>query len=337
MTSDPPSTSAALQSAADSAAARIQGALSRRWREPRDPEQRKILAKIYQAIRWLQEIDDRGGAATSTRSSALRLLAEDPTTMSLDGLIAVMDAWDRTLIDVGDDDYLASLLRTELVRDRGPKTSVLTWSDVFSMKDREDWLVRLAADGGFAEGRGLAQEQLRELYRARTSEYEIGRSRDAMASRVLWVGTVVLAIVAVPLLVGVGLRDAVWTSFAAGAVGGAVSGARNIRAAARRISALRALIPVTILQPVIGAAVGIVVLALVTAGGPKVLNTAFFDTANLWAYSGFLAFAAGYSEPKFIRVVEHLFNAVLDPEPAKAKPAPSDGPADPAIGTSPPG
>jgi hypothetical protein len=320
-----------LQTPADSTSARIQDALARRWRSPRDPEQRKILAKIWQAISWLQEIDDRGGLTPAVRRSALRLLAEDPTTMSLDGVIAAMDAWDRLLIDTGDEAYLASLLRMELVRDRGASTSVLTWSAVFSTKDRDGWLERLATDGAFAAGRALAQEQLRELYRARTSDYEIGRSRDAMANRVLWVGTLVLASVVALLLIGVARGDAVWTSFAAGALGGALSGAGNIETATRRISALRALIPVTFLQPVIGAAVGVIVLALITAAGPKVLNTALFDTTDLWALGGFLAFAAGYSEPKFIGVVEHLFDAVLDPvskaDPAAEAPAPASAPA----------
>src|SRR4029453_17262643 len=140
-----------IQTQGDRRAGEILRALSR-WglRRPRDGEQGKVLAKVYQAIRAAQEIDGRGGLVEPQRSMAGRLLRTEAPQIGLDSLPALMDAWDRTLLETRDEAYIRSVLMAEVVRGRrqGP-TTVVTWGEVYPKgnDDAAETVVR-ALDAG---------------------------------------------------------------------------------------------------------------------------------------------------------------------------------------------
>lgn len=317
------SETADLQSLAERRAEEIVRSLSRGFlRGPFDSERRKILAKVYMAIRWAQEIDARGGLRPPECSMVVQLLASDATKLGLDALLALMDTWDRTLIETGDDKYVRTLLRAELVRDRQAKTTVMTWSDVFSEDDRTRWEGLLAEDPKPPIELEQAETQLLQLYRTRINQYDLERARDVMSVQLLWQASIAVAILVAGLVFILTRADPLYTSAAAGALGGAISGARQVRDAPRRIGALRGLRPLAVLQPLVGASAGLFAYLLINAGANNILNPTLITEANRWAVFGIAAFALGFSEPVFIRVIERLTDALLKEEKkADSKPS----------------
>jgi hypothetical protein len=328
-----------IQSQGDRRAGEILRALSR-WglRRPRDGEQRKLLAKVYQAIRAAQEIDGRGVLVEPQRSMVGRLLRTEAPQIGLDSLLALMDAWDRTLLETRDEAYIRSVLMAEVVRDRrhGP-TTVVTWSEVYPRRDDSrgegagDLLRALDAGTTLTEAQVLeGSNRLLQLYRARTALYQLERARDEVSNRLLWFASSIILAVGAALVAALLTKDALWVSAAAGALGGCISSTVQVRAAPRRIGALRALAPLTFLQPLIGASAGLVVFLLLSAGVGNVLNEDLLGGETSWAAFGLIAFVVGFSEPRFLKVIDNLADSFLRDEPG-----PATQPAQPA-GSAPP-
>jgi hypothetical protein len=294
------------------------------WRGyPRDPEQRKLLEKIHIAIRWLQELEARGTLKGPQRAMALRLLAADPVMYRIDALLPLMDDWDRLLIETRDELYVRPLLAAELERDTKSSTSVVTWSRLFG-KERPFWADAIQQGTPLvADELTKAANQLLELYRARTSAYELHRARLHMTSRLLWWLSPFLAVLVGGLMIALTSRESVWIAALAGALGGLVSGAFRVRDQVKQINALRAFWPIAIVQPLLGAAAGLFLFLVVNVGVSGVLNADLVSEDNAWAVYGVVAFIAGFSQPIFLGVIDK-FADLLDP---KDEPNPAAGDA----------
>jgi hypothetical protein len=338
-----------IQTLADRRAGEIMRSLSR-WglRRPRDGEQRKVLAKVYQAIRAAQEIDARGGLKEPQRSMVARLLRTEATQIGLDSLLALMDVWDRTLVETRDEPYVRSVLMAEVVRGRRHgKTTVVTWNEVYARKDdarkddakqddakQDEELIRALQAGSDLDEMQLERgsNRLLQLFRARTALYQLERARDEVSSRLLWNASVIVLALAALLLVALQLENPIWISAAAGALGGCISSTVQVRAAPRRIGALRAYVPLEVLQPLIGASAGLVTFLLLSAGVRNVFNPSLLGGTNSWAVYGLVAFVAGFSEPRFLKTVDNLADSFLRDEPTQP-PADDTQPAPGAAAT----
>jgi hypothetical protein len=316
---------------ADARANAILAALSRRFLGPRDSEQRKTLAKIYAAIRSAQRMEIAASLHDPQRAIVRTLLGVDASTLSLDALLAQMDVWDRTLIETGDELYVTALLRTELVRDRQQQaTSVVLWSGLYD--DRDLWMGRLASGKPLAEHLAPATTRLLGLYRARTALYQLERAREQLSREMLSVASLIGLVLVVFLAVAIALQGTVLLAAAAGALGGSLSGTRQLRDSARRINVLRSFEPLAVLQPLVGAGAGLVVVLLISAGSGSILNAQLLASENAWAVYGLVAFVVGYSEPVFIRVIDRLAVSIAADEPAPGDVPPQQ--AEPPAGPS---
>jgi hypothetical protein len=313
-----------LQKAADVQALAILEFLSKSrakvWSGYRgDPEQRKLLEKIHIAIRWLQELDGRDALTEAQRGMAARLLAANPVMYGVDPLIALMDDWDRLLIETRDETYVRTLLAAELVRSSS-RTSVVVWSRLFG-QDPPFWLDAILS-GRRLEPEEIAgaSNQLLELYRTRTIDYELARARIHMTSRLLWWLSPFLAILVGGLMIALTSRESVWIASFAGALGALVSGALRVRDQVKQINALRAFWPVVVVQPLLGAAAGLFLYLIANVGVKGVLSADLLSSENAWALYGVLGFVAGFSEPIFLGVIDK-FAELVDPKEGSSPPA----------------
>ncbi len=111
----------------------------------------------------------------------------------------------------------------------------------------------------------------------------------------------VAATVAVLHSGGGGIARAILAALA-GALGGTVSGAYRLRDQIENLNEVRAFKPALWVQPLIGAAAGLVLLLVLESG-------LLGNDAATWQRAGLLAFAAGFSEPFFLGVVNRVTTA----------------------------
>jgi hypothetical protein len=289
------------------------------WRRrppPRDPEHRKLLRRLHAA---LIEVPRMAGAADA-RTRAAELLDFEPRSLGLDATAELVNAWDQLLIDHGPEGFVRGLLAVEQVRDasgQGPTT----WREVFGepMPKGDSTDAWHAIDAGAALGTTdqAARRMLSVLYAARGSLYELDRARMMQKAYYLWRLVPVLLVLIVGLAVLVGTIDdgpsgqTIFAAALAGALGGAVSGTFKLRDQVSRIGQLRAFQPAIVVQPLLGAAAGLFLLA--------VLESRLIDIdwgGQDWAEAAVFAFAAGFSEPFFLGVVSRITAIGEEDEPA---------------------
>ena len=271
---------------------------------PRDPELRKLLGRIHTAIREARRIEAESEAGLGAgRARATQLLEVDPRGMSIDAVLELIDGWDQLLIEHGDSLYVSSLLIAEHTRDQQQTTSA-TWSGVFGAVPAAGWDKVAVGERLTDSERDEAVHQLAGLYRARSILYDLERARRQMQVRYLWLLTPVIAILVIGLVLAMSARmpgAPLPIVIVAGALGASVSGARKLRDEVPNINALRAFAPAIVVQPLLGAAAGLLLL-LALESGLLGLET----SGEGWALAGALAFAAGFSEPVFLGVVARI-------------------------------
>jgi hypothetical protein len=288
---------------------------------PRDPELRKLLGRVHTAIRDSQRLAAEHPQVfdDEARARAVTLLRREPSELGLDTALAMVDGWDQLLIERGDERYIRDLLATELARDR-IDTTATTWSDVFGSPAPSE----IAEDLGTGQQLGgrtveAARNQLAELYRARSTLYDLSRARLAMKGHHLWVLAPVLLVLIVGLAVMIALAggdlDSILLATFAGAVGATVSGTLKLRDQIRTINALREFRPAVLVQPLVGAAAGLFLL-LVLESGVIELDWGGSD----WAIDGAVAFVAGFAEPFFLGVVKRVAEIGGSPGPPTREP-----------------
>jgi hypothetical protein len=276
-------------------------------RRPRDPELRKLLGRIHTAIRDVRrlEAESQNGLPHAAKERATQLLQEDLHRLSLDTALEAVDGWDQLLIEHGDERHVRDLLAAEFARDKIDTTAV-TWSVGLGDKPPEETAKAVAAGQPLDTDRLLAaRNQLAELYRTRSILYDLHRARLVMKSHHLKLLVPVLVVLVGVFAASIKIAGGEWRSVllvaVAGAVGAVMSGTRKLRDDIRNINDLRAFSSSVVVQPLLGAAAGLLLLLALESeifevnwGGPE------------WARQGAIAFVAGFSEPFLLGVVSRV-------------------------------
>ena len=133
---------------------------------------------------------------------------------------------------------------------------------------------------------------------------------DLRQNYLTWLGTVlVLLLIAVAAMAIVSARAGLWAdvllAIFAGALGGTLSGVIRLRAPEQRLTTLKNLGLVMLVQPLVGAVGGIILFALWKSGAFTVAGL----TKNRWASVAVVAFAGGFSERLFLRSIARIGGA----------------------------
>jgi len=291
--------------------------LARYWeRRRRNPELAKALAFVQRYLAEARNLldldDDHAPLRTADAGERLRdLLGRDVDKLSIDGAWELANELKRELLVVADVPYVWAHLEYEAERDKKPN-KWHRWSDHFPAKKLRV-LIAARSNGGVGGSvdRSVhldAVRSLRKLYELRAEEGLARRARAAQKCRYL---TALIPILLVPLLtLSASIYEAgradVWKDIglaaSAGALGATLSGTFRVRDRLIELDDLRSFWPAMRIQPLIGATAGLVTLSALKTGAVDIEASA---TAS-WAAVALFTFAAGFSEPFFLGLVERV-------------------------------
>src|SRR2546425_86737 len=288
-----------------------------------DPELRKALGFIQAELGETRRLLALRGGAMSLRSQAAvpelkSLLWSDVERLSIDGAWELAGALKRLNLRLGDASYVAALLEHE--RRRAAQDGRWHgWEEHFERAELER-LVDVYRAGRATPAQHLqAVHRLTFLYLKRA---EAGRNRRARAAlKCLYLNR--LAPLLFLLLAGLGVALHVATggelwkpiilTASAGGLGSTLSGVFRVRDQLARLDELRGFWPTMRVQPFIGACAGLIVLLVLES---KAISLGSFSPDS-WASLGLLAFAAGFSEPFFLGIVQRVA-VIPDPKQERA-------------------
>jgi hypothetical protein len=282
--------------------------------EPRrpNPELAKALAFVQRYVAEARVLLDLDNEAAPFRPTDVcrrlrELLTRDVGKLSIDSAWELANELKRELLVLGDVPYVWTQLEYEAERDKKPH-KWHRWSDHFSAKKLRALLA--ARDNGSID-RSVhldAVRSLRKLYEARAEAGLERRVRAAQKCRYLtWLIAFALAALgALAASIYVVGGDGVWKDItlaaSAGALGAILSGIFRVRDRLVELDDLRSFWPAMRIQPFIGVTAGLVALFVLETGA---VDLAAGDTTS-WAAVALLAFAAGFSEPFFLGLVERV-------------------------------
>jgi hypothetical protein len=278
------------------------------------PERSKVLglvqAELSESSRLLSSDDPRDAAAEDELRA---LLLEHLRIRTVDDGWELVARLKRLNLRLGRRDraYVQSLLEYERAHVDDPH-HWHTWTMHFRKQELDGLLA------AYRNGAGAVQDRQRDhavtslnlLYLKRA---EAGRDRRAKAAmKDLYLKH--LALVLTPFVLGLGAvalvsttsSHSVWRAFAvsalAGALGSTLSGVLRLRDQLLRMDELRAFRPAMLVQPLVGASAGALVFLLLAS---HAFSVGSIDPAA-WPSPGVLGFAAGFSEPFFLGLVDRV-------------------------------
>jgi hypothetical protein len=284
---------------------------------PWDAEHRKLFARLLSSLGDLRRLEHDNRCLDDGTKARLALLLSAPRALgSTDSTIELVDEVRKALVPIGDERYLRPLLVDERSRDlrrksrqksgSSPGSTLIGWSDVYP-----DVSLSALLTGPFDIEK--VRTLLLSFYECRRERYRLHRARVRMKADYL----LLLAPILFGLIAGLAIAIAVLHSGGggtartvlaalAGALGGSVSGAYRLRDQIEDLNQVRAFKPALWVQPLIGAAAGLILLLVLESG-------LLGQDASTWERTGLLAFAAGFSEPFFLGVVNRVTSAGADP------------------------
>jgi hypothetical protein len=298
-----------------------------RWIVPdrAHPELRKVLGALQAQVGETRRLLALPGRQdTPTREAAERelesLLQQDSLELPVDAAWELSGALKRFNLRLGDVAYLRSRLEYECNRSRTPG-HWHGWDAHFDGGELEQLLAAYRAGNPSAAQQAHAVDRLTFLYLMRE---EAGRDRRARgALKCLYLGR--LAVMLVALLAGLavavnsasdgGFWQTIVLSSCAGALGSTLSGVLKVRDQLTRLDELRGFWPAMRVQPFVGACAGLIVFLILDS---HAVSFGSMDPPG-WSSRGLLAFAAGFSEPFFLGLVQRV--AVV-PDPPAGEPKP---------------
>jgi hypothetical protein len=284
-----------------------------RWqRKVGSPELKKALGYLQSSIadarRLLALPPDALSLRTAEIEARLRDLLDQPVEM-----LTIDSAWElcgqvkAMLPLLANGDYMAAQLDYEAQRAKD-KSRWHGWNQHFG----KDELAQMRSNYGKREpSQALhrqAAEKLSFLYGQRTEAGRDRRARAGQKCRYLNALAPVLLALQAGLVIAIDFvaADEIWKAVAvagtAGALGAALSGTMRIRDDLRDLDDLRSFWPAIRVQPLVGATAGLVVLLVMESG---TLDMGSGDSGH-WAGRALLAFAAGFSEPFFLGLVQRV-------------------------------
>jgi hypothetical protein len=283
-------------------------------RRRQSPELAKALAFVRRYVAEARNLLDLDDEFAPLRTPELRARVEDLLNRSV-ARLSIDSAWElanelkRELLFLGDVSYVWAQLEYEAERDSKPH-KWHRWSEHFATKKLTALITARDRANVDRTVHVDAVRSLRKLYELRAEEGLERRARAEQKSRYL---TALIPILLVPLVTlsasvhEVG-RSGVWKDIAvaasAGALGAILSGIFRVRDRLVELDDLRSFWPAMRIQPLIGATAGLVTL-LVLETGTVDLRTGAGATAS-WATIALFTFAAGFSEPLFLGLVERV-------------------------------
>lgn len=292
-----------------------------------DPELRKALGVIQVRLSETRRLVAAEKAQDMLEhdpcgQELVSLLGPEPSELDIDAAWELSGAIRRLNVRFRNREFLASRLEYELRRSE-KAGQWHSWDKHFAMQELEE-LIKAFKHRTQAVTPPVVDRAIDRLTFLYLQREEAGRDRRARAalkrhylSR-LW-------IVLLLLLVGFGLSfnvatnwsiwEAVVLTLCAGALGSAVSGIFKVRDQLVQLDELRSFWPAMRVQPLIGACGGVILLLALQSHAISIGTVS--DGQSGW---GLLAFIAGFSEPFFLGIVQHV--AVVPDKPAApAEPA----------------
>lgn len=277
-----------------------------------NPELAKALAFVQRYVaeaRNLLDLDDeRAPLRTADVRERLRdLLHRDVDKLSIDSAWELANELKRELVVLGDVPYVWAQLEYEAERDKKPN-KWHRWSDHFAPAKLRA-LIAARSNGTVDEAVHLdAVRSLRKLYGIRAEEGLERRTRAEQKCRYLTalIPFLVFSLMALSASIHEVAGAGVWREIAlaasAGALGATLSGIFRVRDRLVELDDLRSFWPAMRIQPLIGAAAGLVTLFVLESGAVDLSAGA---TAP-WAALALFTFAAGFSEAFFLGLVERV-------------------------------
>jgi hypothetical protein len=286
-----------------------------RQRRRRNPELAKALAFVHryfaEARNLLELDDDQAPLRTAKVTERFRqLLSRELEKLSIDEAWELANDLKRELLLIADGSYVWAQLAYEVERDKKPN-KWHRWSEHFPAQKLRGLIEaqkeRCRDRKVDASVHLEAVRSLTKLYDLRAEEGLERRARAAQKCRYL---TALIPILLVPLAtLSASMHEAgadTWRHIAlaasAGALGATLSGTFRVRDQLVELDDLRSFWPAMRIQPLIGATAGLVTLFVLEAGA---LNVEV-DAAASWGAVALFTFAAGFSEPFFLGLVERV-------------------------------
>jgi hypothetical protein len=284
-----------------------------RWRRnARDPELNKALGYVRATVAEIRRLlalpSDELSLCTPEIKARLRDTLDQPV-----GSLTIDSAWDLytdlkgMLPFLGNADDVAARLDYEA--ERGNDASRWhPWTQHFSAEELQRLRENYDHEPVDPRLHRQATAKLSSLYAGRA---EAGRERRAKAAQkrryLNALGPVLLALQVVLVLAidAAAGEEEVWKQIfvagTAGALGATLAGTMKIRDDLRELDDLRSFWPAMRVQPLVGATAGLIVLLVIETG---TLDGG--GESGSWAGRALVAFAAGFSEPFFLGLVQRV-------------------------------
>jgi len=291
-----------------------------RWAPLRrvDPELRKALGVIQTRLSETRRLLGLSKSDVTLRTNAAvreltSLVQRDPGTLDIDGAWELAGALKRLNLRFGDREFLTSRLEYEQRR-ASAVGQWHGWNTHFDAQELVDLADAFKQRHATAADHSRAVDRLTFLYLQRE---EAGRDRRARAAlKRLYLTRLFFALFV--LLAGFGVAVNVQTHWkvweivlltvCAGGLGSTLSGVFKVRDQLVQLDELRSFWPAMRVQPLIGACGGLILFLVLTTHA-----ISLGAVSNGWSGRGLIAFAAGFSEPFFLGIVERV--AVVPDKP----------------------
>jgi hypothetical protein len=277
-----------------------------RWTLLREPERRKYLHRLHDALADLERIDEVAPISDQTglRNALTRLASQ--ANIPNDELWAILNETQLARIRHGDAETVCALIEDELQWHRG-QTSWLTWDALYPDSGIPPAVIQYRG-GGPVDPRALAsaRNMLLSMYRTRHDDEVARRARGEERAKNLQVLAILLALLLSIFVIVYSLADGgdEWEEFAilisAGGAGAAISGTIKARDRLTRqgdIHRFRDALPAQLL---VGAATALFVYLLFQS---DIITFGNVDLDTNEARAA-IAFLAGFSEPWVLRTIE---------------------------------
>jgi hypothetical protein len=293
-----------------------------RWqRKTGSPELKKALGYLQGAIAEARRMLALPADSLSLRTPAIEARLRDVLDQPVASL-TIDSAWElcgqvKALLPLlANGDYVAAQLDYEAQRAKD-KSHWHGWNQHFSKDELAQMQSNYRKRQPSPTLHGQAVEKLAFLYTQRTEAGRDRRARAGQKCRYLNALAPVLLALQAGLVIAIDYfaADEVWKAVAvagtAGALGAALSGTMRVRDDLRDLDDLRSFWPAIRVQPLVGATAGLVVLLLMESGTLDMGS----GNSGPWAGPALLAFAAGFSEPFFLGLVQRVA-VIPDKSPA---------------------
>ena len=297
-----------------------------RWLPGRraDPELRKVLATIQTHLSETRRLLASSQARSTLRNASAEreltaILQQEPTALAVDSAWELAGAVKRLNVQLGDEDFLASRLEFEQGR---ADAHWHGWNAHFDAGELRELIRAFRSRRPTQTERAQAVDRLTFLYLRRDEAGRDRRARAALKRQYL----TRLAPLLLVLFVGLGVAvnyatkgtflETILLTACAGALGSTLSGVFKVRDQLVRLDELRGFWPAMRVQPIVGACAGLFVFLILDSHAIQLSA----GSSETWSGRGVLAFAAGFSEPFFLGIVQKV--AVIPDKAAEGAKSP---------------